>query len=94
MSHKSINLPINKTPVQVTEHAICRYLERAYGFNIEAIREHIAGICSAPAALGAVCVRAEGVRFEIVDNRVVTVTPDGAIPSRTGQQLASERSRA
>lgn len=85
--------PPSKETLIVTEHAICRYLERAYGFNIEAIREHIAGICAAPAAFGAVCVRAEGVRFEISDNRVVTVSPDGLIPSRIGQRLAVERGR-
>jgi hypothetical protein len=43
----------SKEPINVTDHAICRYLERAYGFNVEAIREHIAGLCAAPAAFGA-----------------------------------------
>jgi N6-adenosine-specific RNA methylase IME4 len=36
----------SKEPINVTDHAICRYLERAYGFNVEAIREHIAGLCA------------------------------------------------
>ena len=71
-------------PVRVTEHAILRYLERAMGFNIEAVRQHIAGICEGPAAIGAVCVRTEGLRFEIVNNTVLTVAPDRQNPSKTG----------
>lgn len=58
---------------------------------MELIRAHIAGICAAPAAFGAVCVRAEGVRFEIVQNRVVTVSPDGVLPSKTGKQLSQDK---
>ena len=94
MSHKPFKFSPSKEPLQVTEHAVCRYLERAYGFNLDAIREHIIGICAAPSAFGAVCVRAEGLRFEIADNKVVTVAPDGAAPNRTGQKLAMERVRA
>jgi hypothetical protein len=82
---------ISKEPIRVTDHAICRYLERAYGFNIEAIRDHIAGICAAPAAFGAVCVRSEGVRFEIASNCVVTVSPDGVTPSKIGRQRAQNK---
>lgn len=88
-----MKIPISKEPLIVTDHAICRFLERAYGFNIEAIREHIIGICSAPAAFGAVCVRAEGVRFEIERGRVVTVTPDGQTPNRTAQKIAQKKMR-
>jgi len=73
-------------PVRVTEHAVVRYLERAMGFNIEAVREHIAGICGGAAAAGAVCVRAEGLRFEIANNTVTTVTPDRIAPSLTGRE--------
>lgn len=73
-------------PLRVTEHAICRYLERAMGLNLDIVRDHIAGICTVPAALGAVAVRAEGFRFEIVNNAVVTVVPDNAgAPSRTAR---------
>lgn len=71
-------------PIRVTEHAILRYLERAMGFNIEGVRQHIAGVCEGPAAIGAVCVRSEGLRFEIVNNTVLTVVPDRQNPSKTG----------
>jgi hypothetical protein len=66
----------SKEPVRVTDHAVLRYLERAMGLKIETVREHILQLCVAPAAFGAVCVRAEGLRFVITDGVVVTVTPD------------------
>jgi hypothetical protein len=86
--------PPSKEPLIVTDHSVLRYFQRHYGFDMELIRKHIHGICADAAAFGAVCVRAEGLRFEIVDNRVVTVSPDGALPSRTGKKLAAERGRA
>ncbi len=73
-------------PVRVTDHAVLRYMERAMDLNIEIVRDHIASICAGPAAVGAVCVRSEGVRFEIVNNAVTTVTPDRANPSNTSRE--------
>lgn len=75
-----------KDPIRVTEHAVLRYLERAMGFNIDAVRQHIAETCSGPAGIGAVCVRSEGLRFEIVNNTVTTITPDRVAPSMTGRE--------
>lgn len=86
--------PPSKEVLIVTDHAVCRYLQRHYGFDMELIRKHIHGICADAAAFGAVCVRAEGLRFEIADNRVVTVTPDSLTPNRTGQAAAIRRARA
>ena len=81
----------SKEPIVVTDHALIRYLERAMGLNVELVREHILAICGDAAAFGAVCVRAEGLRFEIDGNRVCTVTPDHAVPNKTGQTLALRR---
>lgn len=83
--------PPSKEPLTVTDHAVLRYFQRHYGFDMELVRTHIAGICAAAAAFGAVCVRAEGLRFEIADNKVVMVTPDQAEPNRTGRRAALER---
>lgn len=77
----------------VTDHAVLRYLERVQGQPIEQVREHIRKTCEAAAALKATCVRAEGARFEIVDNRVVTVAPDGLQPSKLGRVRSQERIR-
>jgi hypothetical protein len=79
-----------KSP-HVTDHAVLRYLERVQGYNIDALRQHISKTCEAVAALGGTCVRAEGVRFEISNGRVVTVTPDRQTPGKTGRALTQDR---
>lgn len=84
---------ISKESIVVTDHAVLRYMERAMGLNVEIVREHILSITSGAAAFGAVCVRAEGLRFEIDGNRICTVTPDHITPNRTGQLLAMRRAR-
>lgn len=76
----------SKDPIRVSDHAVLRYLERAMGLNIEMVREHILQVCVAPASFGAVCVRAEGLRFEIVRNAVTTVVPDHQHPSNTNRE--------
>lgn len=85
---------VSKEPVVVSDHAILRYLERGMGLNINIVREHILSICGDAAAFGAVCVRAEGLRFEIDGNRICTVTPDHVTPNRTGREMAMRRARA
>lgn len=75
-----------REPIRVSDHAILRYLERAMDFNIDIVRKHIADTCAGPAAMGAVCVRAEGVRFEITNNAVITVNPDCTAPSLTSRR--------
>lgn len=82
---------MSKEPFRVTDHALIRYLERAMGLNIEIVREHIAGICRGPAAIGAVSVRSEGVRFEIRNNTVLTVAPDRQNPSNTGRAVVQDQ---
>ncbi len=84
----------SREPTRVTDHCVLRYLERAMGLNVEIVREHIAGICATGAAYGAVCVRAEGFRFEIVENRIVTVVKDHVMPSRLTRKRNQERMRA
>jgi hypothetical protein len=57
-------------------------MERAMGLNIEVVRQHILAICGGAAAFGAVSVRGEGLRFEINNGRICTVTPDHVLPRR------------
>lgn len=79
--------PISKEPVRVTDHAVIRYLERAMGLNIEIVRDHIASLCAGPAAYGATALRAEGVKFEIVNGAVTTVVPDtGTTINKTSRE--------
>lgn len=81
---------MEKDPFRVTDHCVLRYLERAMGLNIEIVRQHIEGICKGPAAVGAVSVRSEGVRFEIRNNTVLTVAPDRSNPSNTGRAIVQD----
>ena len=67
-------------PLRVSDHAVLRYLERGMGLEIEKVRQHIADLCAGPAAIGAVCVVSEKLRFEITGNTVVTVRPDRGSP--------------
>jgi hypothetical protein len=69
----------------VTDHAVCRYLERARGFDIEAVRRHIAELCAPYVNSGAATIHAEGVRFELGTGKVITVVPNGKYKSRTAR---------
>lgn len=87
---------MSKEPFRITDHAVLRYMERAMNLNVEIVREHIASVCRGPAGVGAVCVRSEGVRFEIVNNAVVSVVPDTGIlntSTRARNQRLIERAR-
>lgn len=82
---------LSKNPIRITDHCVLRYLERAMGLNIDLVREHILTLCAGPASFGAVCVRAEGLRFEIAHNAVVTVAPDHQLPSNTSRDRARDK---
>lgn len=73
--------------VRVTDHAVLRYMERAMNLNVEVVREYIASLCAGPAACGATALRAEGVKFEIINGAVTTVVPDtGVTISKTSRE--------
>jgi coenzyme F420-reducing hydrogenase beta subunit len=61
------------------------------GFDIEQVRTHIQSICGGAAAIGATALRAEGLRFELVDGVVVTVTPDRQHPSKINRARNSQK---
>lgn len=81
---------MKKPNIRVSDHAVLRYLERVVGLNIAMVRQHIADTCAGPAAIGAVCVRAEGFRFEIANGidqpTVTTIRPDTDKLSRTAKE--------
>ncbi len=51
------------TAIHVTDHAILRYLQRAHGLDIEAVRRHLSGRAINGARLGAVGVTVENVKL-------------------------------
>lgn len=54
--------------VHVTDHAVLRYLERAHGLDVDAVRRHLAGRLATGARLGAVGVTVENVKFVLLQN--------------------------
>lgn len=87
-------MTLSKEPLRISDHAILRYLERAMGLNVELVRAHILTICAGPAAFGAVCVRSENLRFEIVGGTVVTVAPDHQHPSNISRERSQRKMEA
>lgn len=65
------------TSLHVTDHAVLRYLERAHGLDVEAVRRHIASRCATAVELRATTVIVERVKFVLAergtDLAVVTV---------------------
>lgn len=76
---------------RVTDHAIVRYLERARGFDIEEVRRHIAALCTPAMNAGSHCLHAENVRFILANMTVITVEPNGTMPSETQQRRLAIR---
>ncbi len=63
---------MKKPRVQVSDHAVLRYLERAGGFDIERLRQQIGHRVEAGHQAGASSVIVDGVAFVIVGDVVVT----------------------
>lgn len=50
-------------PVHITDHAVLRYLERAHGLDVEAVRLHLAGLAETGVRLGAIGVKIENIKL-------------------------------
>lgn len=60
----------------ITDHAVIRFLERAYGLDVEAIRQEMANGAQPAIDFGAPCAIVHGVRLLIADGAtVVTALP-------------------
>ena len=64
----------------VSDHALCRYVERVMGVNIERLRVDIGRAVDDAAKAGASSVKINGMVFRIRDGVVVTVVPSGYDP--------------
>lgn len=53
--------------LDISDHAVLRWLERCHGLNVSAIREHLAGRAMTGAELGATAVRIEGIKMLLTD---------------------------
>lgn len=62
--------------VHITDHAILRFLERAYGLDVESVRAEMARGLQPAIDFGCSTVICHGVRLQIRDgNTVVTALP-------------------
>ncbi len=52
--------------IHVTDHAVLRYLERAHGLDVDAVRRHLAGRVKTGARLGAIGVTIEKVKLVLL----------------------------
>ncbi len=52
----------------ITDHAVLRYIERAFAVDVERIRRHLAGRAMNAAELGAIAVRFDAIRLAFADN--------------------------
>ncbi|KAB2749877.1 hypothetical protein [Brucella anthropi] len=59
--------------VRVTDHAVLRYLEREHGLDVDAVRNHIAGLAATGVQLEALSVKVERVKLLLCGETVVTV---------------------
>ncbi|MCO5059662.1 MAG: hypothetical protein M9905_17630 [Rhizobiaceae bacterium] len=74
--------------IRVTDHAVLRYLERAHGLDVDAVRRHLSGKVLNGARLGAVAVTIENVKLvlrEHADEIHVVTALKATWPSRDRQ---------
>ena len=76
---------------RVTDHAVLRYIERVGGFDVDAVRRHIANVCAQAVAAGATTLKHDGVRFTFSSDAVTTVMPDK--PGPTGATIRRLKER-
>ena len=61
------------TDINVTDHAVLRYLQRRLHLDMEGLRRHMAGLAASGVEAGASGVIVEGVKLVLHGNNVVTV---------------------
>lgn len=81
--------------LQVSDHAVLRYLERRHGVDIEAVRRHLAGRAMNAAELGAVALHTENVMLFLRDTDIghgrVLVTVSTVVTKSMRRGLGVER---
>lgn len=81
-----------RTGIEVTDHAIVRWLERVHGVDMDAVRAEIAAACRTGVSLGACSVKVQNVKFQLDENKVCTILLTSE--HRSGPVKEPKRSRA
>lgn len=76
-----------KKPVAyVTDHALLRHLERSRGIDVEAIRLELGHIVDKAIEAGARATVSEGIRYVLVEDRLISCVPVKSVPLRDGRK--------
>lgn len=81
-----------RTGIEVTDHAIVRWLERVRGIDMDAVRAEIAAHCRTAVEFGAASVLVHNVKFRLNQNIVCTIVRTST--HRPGPVKEPRRSRA
>lgn len=84
--------------IGVSDHAVLRYLERVHGLDVALVRDHLRGLATNAAELGAVAVKIEGVHLVLRKTRNAPavgafVTLTTAIPIKADDRVLLESLR-
>lgn len=81
-----------KKPVAyVTDHAVLRHLERVEGIDIEAVRLELGHKVDAAIEAGATATVSNGIRYVLVEDRLVSCTPVKSVHLRDGRKRRRQR---
>lgn len=78
--------------IRVTDHAVLRYLERAHGLDVDAVRRHLSGKVETGARLGAVGVTIENVKFVLEHSQIEAVVVTALKPYWPARRLGEDLS--
>lgn len=73
---------MKKPLAHVTDHAVLRYLERVQGIDVEAVRNDLGCRVDAAVQAGAAATVSDGIRYVLVEDRLVSCVPVKSVPER------------
>lgn len=72
-----------KKPIaHVTDHAVLRHLERVQGIDVEAVRRELGFKVDAAMEAGAVATVSDGIRYVLVEGKLVSCVQVKSVPQR------------
>lgn len=77
---------MKKPMAYVTDHALLRHLERVRAIDIEAVRRELGHKVDAAIEAGASSTVAEGIRYVLIEDRLISCVPVKSIPLRNGRK--------
>ena len=66
----------------VTDHAVLRHLERVHGIDVESVRLELGYKVDAAIEAGAAATVSDGIRYVLVEDRLISCIPVKSVPLR------------